>query len=245
MGWRISAGRLAIHYQSLTCHFADGMLTRRNDATQTALESRGYQRRVVVFEMVGLLGHRLVLRCRMQHHRARVLRDLRPGFMQLRLKYRPEGTQYGQPGRFPSSHAIQLRFEVGGVAVVKYLWKHAGDIITQRITGIGRGEGLVLALHIAAILNDLHHAGVGRGPPDAALLQRMDELRRRVAMRRVILAVGATCSDLAVRVALQNAPRRHVGILLPPLVDIEGGTYPIGSDEGRYDDESHAHTVIW
>ncbi|MFO1430844.1 MAG: SUMF1/EgtB/PvdO family nonheme iron enzyme [Candidatus Competibacteraceae bacterium] len=31
--------------------------------------------------------------------------------------------------------------------------------------------------------------------------------------------------------------------LLPPLVAIPGGTYPIGSDEGHYEDESPVHTV--
>jgi formylglycine-generating enzyme required for sulfatase activity len=31
--------------------------------------------------------------------------------------------------------------------------------------------------------------------------------------------------------------------LLPPLIEIPGGRYPIGSDEGYYDDEAPAHTV--
>jgi formylglycine-generating enzyme required for sulfatase activity len=31
--------------------------------------------------------------------------------------------------------------------------------------------------------------------------------------------------------------------LLPPLIEIPGGRYPIGSDEGIYDDEAPAHTV--
>lgn len=33
------------------------------------------------------------------------------------------------------------------------------------------------------------------------------------------------------------------GNLAPPLVDIPGGTYPMGDDDSDYDDEKPAHTV--
>lgn len=35
----------------------------------------------------------------------------------------------------------------------------------------------------------------------------------------------------------------HGDYLLPPMVDIPGGTYPIGDDDSDYDDEKPAHTV--
>lgn len=42
---------------------------------------------------------------------------------------------------------------------------------------------------------------------------------------------------------LQRHPGPHGDYLLPPLITLPSGTYPIGSDEGHYDDETPAHPV--
>jgi len=36
---------------------------------------------------------------------------------------------------------------------------------------------------------------------------------------------------------------QHGDYLLPPMIDIAGGTYPMGTDDSQYDDEKPAHTV--
>ena len=72
-----------------------------------------------------------------------------------------------------------------------------------------------------------------------ALLARTQDptadLRARIAAG---LALG-TLGDPR----LQRHPGLHGDYLLPPLITLPSGTYPIGSDEGHYDDEAPVHPV--
>src|SRR5262249_25503159 len=61
------------------------------------------------------------------------------------------------------------------------------------------------------------------------------DLRARIAAGEALGLIGDP------RFELRTGP--HGAYLLPPLVDIPGGTYPIGEDGGDYDDEKPAHSV--
>jgi formylglycine-generating enzyme required for sulfatase activity len=73
-----------------------------------------------------------------------------------------------------------------------------------------------------------------------ALVQRTQDpdadLRARIAAG---LALGALGDPRFVR---RQGP--HGAYLLPPLIDIPGGVYRIGSDEGHYADEAPVHEVV-
>ncbi len=73
----------------------------------------------------------------------------------------------------------------------------------------------------------------------AALIARTQDakadLRARIAAGRALGELGDP------RFERRQGP--YGDYLLPPLVVIPGGTYPIGSDEGHYEDERPAHTV--
>lgn len=59
---------------------------------------------------------------------------------------------------------------------------------------------------------------------------------------RARIAAGEALGDLGdPRLARRTGP--HGDYLLPPFVDIPAGEYPIGSDEGLYNEEAPAHTV--
>ncbi|MBN1203036.1 MAG: SUMF1/EgtB/PvdO family nonheme iron enzyme [Anaerolineae bacterium] len=72
-----------------------------------------------------------------------------------------------------------------------------------------------------------------------ALLDRTQDpqadLRARIAAGLALGEVGDP------RFERRTGP--HGDYLLPPLIPLEGGEYPIGSDEGLYDDEAPAHMV--
>jgi len=61
------------------------------------------------------------------------------------------------------------------------------------------------------------------------------DLRARIAAGEALGLIGDP------RFELRTGP--HSDYLLPPLVDIPGGTYPMGTDDSEYDDEKPAHTV--
>ncbi|MBL8527944.1 MAG: SUMF1/EgtB/PvdO family nonheme iron enzyme, partial [Burkholderiales bacterium] len=61
------------------------------------------------------------------------------------------------------------------------------------------------------------------------------DLRARIAAGRALGELGDP------RFERRTGP--HGDYLLPPMIDIEGGTYAIGSDEGHYDDEAPIHEV--
>ncbi|MGH9846053.1 MAG: SUMF1/EgtB/PvdO family nonheme iron enzyme, partial [Blastocatellia bacterium] len=81
-----------------------------------------------------------------------------------------------------------------------------------------------------------------------------DELRREIQMA-LIERTQDKCADLRARIAAGEAlgmlgdPRferrkgPHGEYLLPPLVTIAGGTYPMGLDKSDYEDEKPAHNV--
>jgi formylglycine-generating enzyme required for sulfatase activity len=94
-------------------------------------------------------------------------------------------------------------------------------------------------------------AGRCAAQPEVRLVGTVKE---RLA-RALIARSREPAADLRARIAAARAlgelgdPRFERGgdadssYLLPPLVTIPAGTYPIGSDEGRYDDEAPAHEV--
>ncbi|HRL78615.1 MAG TPA: SUMF1/EgtB/PvdO family nonheme iron enzyme, partial [Candidatus Accumulibacter phosphatis] len=125
----------------------------------------------------------------------------------------------------------------------------------------GWEESFVLAAAIARdadafvsalIDRNLPLAGRCAAPPDvpvsAALRRRLQQalversrdpqadLRARIAAARALGELGDP------RFAQGSGPDGD-DFLLPPLRSIDAGRYPIGSDEGLYDDESPAHTV--
>ncbi len=81
-----------------------------------------------------------------------------------------------------------------------------------------------------------------------------DDLKREIQQALISRAQDMK-ADLRARIAAGEAlgligdPRfvhckgPHGDYLLPPLVDIPGGTYPMGTDDSEYDDEKPAHTV--
>jgi formylglycine-generating enzyme required for sulfatase activity len=78
-----------------------------------------------------------------------------------------------------------------------------------------------------------------KGEIQIALLARTQDthadLRARIAAGEALGWLGDP------RFALRSGP--HGEYLLPPLVEIPGGTYPIGDDQSDYDYEKPAHTV--
>ncbi|MFO1430842.1 MAG: SUMF1/EgtB/PvdO family nonheme iron enzyme [Candidatus Competibacteraceae bacterium] len=72
-----------------------------------------------------------------------------------------------------------------------------------------------------------------------ALVERTQDVKADLRAR---IAAGLALGELGdPRFERRQGP--YGDYLLPPLVAIAGGTYPIGSDEGHYDDESPMHTV--
>ncbi|MBE2259301.1 MAG: SUMF1/EgtB/PvdO family nonheme iron enzyme [Rhodobacteraceae bacterium] len=103
---------------------------------------------------------------------------------------------------------------------------------------------------VAALMAvNLPLAGRCAAPPDVILPAAL----RKDLQQALITRSRDPAADLRARIAAASAlgelgdPRftQHGGIygdyLLPPLVDIAAGSYPIGSDEGLYEDESPAH----
>ena len=72
------------------------------------------------------------------------------------------------------------------------------------------------------------------------LLDRMNnetaDLRARIAAAEALAELGDP------RYTRHDGP--HGPYLLPPLIEIPGGRYPMGDDNGTYDDEKPAHTVM-
>ena len=72
-----------------------------------------------------------------------------------------------------------------------------------------------------------------------ALLDRMQDqsadLRARIAAGEALGLLGDP--------RFERRTGSYGDCLLPPLVEIPGGTYPMGVDQGQYDDEQPAHTV--
>jgi formylglycine-generating enzyme required for sulfatase activity len=62
------------------------------------------------------------------------------------------------------------------------------------------------------------------------------DLRARIAAGEALGLIGDP------RFELRSGP--YGDYLAPPLVDIPGGTYPMGADDGEYDDEKDAHTIV-
>ncbi|WP_287461917.1 SUMF1/EgtB/PvdO family nonheme iron enzyme [Accumulibacter sp.] len=104
----------------------------------------------------------------------------------------------------------------------------------------------------ALIDRNLPLAGRCAAPPDVPVSAA---LRRRLQLALVERSRDPQ-ADLRARIAAARAlgelgdPRFEKGrgpdgddFLLPPLRTIDAGRYPIGSDEGLYEDESPAHTV--
>ena len=103
----------------------------------------------------------------------------------------------------------------------------------------------------ALLAVNLPLAGRCAAQPDVVL---SDALRRRL-QQALIERSRDPAADLRARIAAARAlgelgdpsfQRRHGpdgDYLLPPVVTIAAGNYPIGSDEGIYEDESPAHQV--
>ncbi|MCK4604776.1 MAG: SUMF1/EgtB/PvdO family nonheme iron enzyme [Deltaproteobacteria bacterium] len=106
---------------------------------------------------------------------------------------------------------------------------------------------------IIADLMEVNLALAGRcaAQPDVAIAKDLERELKSALIRRT----EDTKADLRTRIAAGLAlgqlgdPRLVHGkgpdreYLLPPLTDIPGGRYPIGSEEGLYDREGPAHTV--
>jgi len=73
-----------------------------------------------------------------------------------------------------------------------------------------------------------------------ALVERTQDASADLRAR---IAAGLALGEMGdLRFARRQGP--HGAYLLPPLVDIPGGTYRIGSDEGLYEDEGPVHDVV-
>ncbi len=100
--------------------------------------------------------------------------------------------------------------------------------------------------------HNLPLAGRCAAQPDVEIPETLkDEVRWGLVARtqeasadlRARIAAGLALGELGdPRFERRLGP--HGAYLLPPLVHIPGGTYRIGSDEGRYEDEAPAHEVV-
>ncbi|MER2603520.1 MAG: SUMF1/EgtB/PvdO family nonheme iron enzyme, partial [Candidatus Competibacter phosphatis] len=128
------------------------------------------------------------------------------------------------------------------------------------LPGTGWEETAVLAAAMAidadAFVADLMAANLalaGRcaAQPDVAVSDTLKDSLRRALIERT----GDPAADLRARIAAglalgelgdprwQRCRGPHGDYLLPPLIAIPGGAYPIGSDEGHYEDEAPVHAV--
>ncbi len=97
---------------------------------------------------------------------------------------------------------------------------------------------LPLAARCAASPEVAIPAGLKREIQDALIARTEDpaaDLRARIAAGEALGTLGDP------RFERREGP--HGPYLLPPLVSIPGGEYPIGDDDAPYDDEKPAHTV--
>ncbi len=123
-------------------------------------------------------------------------------------------------------------------------WEETTVLMTAMTTG---PEAIVTELMVA----NLPLAGRCAAQPDVRISADLKERIRWALVERTQDSKADLRARMAAGLALGELgdPRfeRRQGpygeYLLPPLVAIPGGTYPIGSDEGHYNDESPMHTV--
>jgi formylglycine-generating enzyme required for sulfatase activity len=99
-------------------------------------------------------------------------------------------------------------------------------------------HNLPLAARCAAAPEAKLGAGLKRELQQALLARTQDQradLRARIAAGEALGLLGDP--------RFERRSRPHGAYLLPPLVEIPGGSYPIGDDESDYPDEKPAHTV--
>ncbi len=99
----------------------------------------------------------------------------------------------------PLLDAVESLLHLGGEGDVddrrEVLAEHAVDGLAE----LGRVQAALLLAHVVALLDDLDGRGVRRGPPDAALLELLDERRLGVPRRRlreVLLATEVDAGEL-------------------------------------------------
>ena len=101
------------------------------------------------------------------------------------------------------------------------------------------------------MVHNLALAGRCAAQPDVTISAALQEQLRRALVQRTRDPAADLRARIAVGLALGTLgdPRlarrhgSHGAYLLPPLVEIPGGTYIIGSDEGLYADEAPVHRV--
>ncbi|MCB1776937.1 MAG: SUMF1/EgtB/PvdO family nonheme iron enzyme, partial [Candidatus Competibacteraceae bacterium] len=128
------------------------------------------------------------------------------------------------------------------------------------LPGTGWEETTVLAAAMAlnpdTFITDLMAANLALAGRCAAQPDVRVSEQTKATLRHALLArTQDPSADLRARIAAglalgtlgdprwQRHPGPHGDYLLPPLIPISGGTYPIGSDEGHYDGEAPVHPV--
>jgi hypothetical protein len=164
--------------------------------------------------------------------------------------------------RAPQAELVQQAWRVDHVtpSLQDTLQALAGSDPLPPLPSTGWEETIVLAAAMAndpdrfvseVMTNNLPLAGRCAAQPEVMVSEALQERLRRALVQRT-LEPGA---DLRARIAAGLAlgelgdPRfdRRQGpfgtYLLSPLLEIPGGTYRIGSDEGLYEDEAPVHEV--
>lgn len=167
-----------------------------------------------------------------------------------------------QLAQTPESERLQVAWEAGKTSpsLEEKLATIADSDPLPPLPGTGWEETALLAAamteqpeaFVAGLINvNLPLAGRCAAQPDVMLAETFkDRIRWALVERtqnpkadlRARIAAGLALGPLGdPRFTRCQGP--YGAYLLPPLVTIPGGTYPIGSDEGLYDDESPVHSV--
>jgi formylglycine-generating enzyme required for sulfatase activity len=105
-----------------------------------------------------------------------------------------------------------------------------GDLIAHNLPLAGRCAASPEVTISPALKRDLQDALIARSQDFARA-----DVRARIAAGEALGALGDP------RFERRDGP--HGAYLMPPLVDIPAGSYPLGDDASGYDDERPAHTV--
>ena len=112
----------------------------------------------------------------------------------------PEFLERRRPLLLAARDRVELIFHRGREAVLDVTVEVFRQEAIDDLADVGRHEAPAVHLHVLAILQRRDDRGVGRGPADAVLLERLDERGFGVARRRLgeMLLARAASSELTV-----------------------------------------------
>ena len=122
----------------------------------------------------------------------------------------PELVERRGPLLLAARHRVELILHRRGEAVLHVAVEVMGEEAVDDLADVGRHEAPAVHLHVLAVLQRGDDGGVGRGPADAVLLQRLDQRGLGVARRRLgemLLRRAAAVSATRIALAASAAAR--------------------------------------